>query len=498
MPEPLDVLIIGAGLSGIGAAAHLRREYPTKSFTIIESRDAIGGTWDLFRYPGIRSDSDMFTMGYKFKPWTDEDSIAAGEKIRTYITDVASEYDITERIMFCHRAIHADWSSEDRTWTVSIRDNTGDVSTIKTRFLLNCSGYYNYEQGFSPTFEGSDDFAGTIVHPQHWPEDLEYEGKRVVVIGSGATAVTLVPSMAKTAEHVTMLQRSPTYIASIPAADPLAEKLRGHVSDDTTYKLVRFKKFTVGRLMYTIARKAPNYTRKQLRKAAMVDLPADYDYDTHLTPTYNPWDQRLCACPDGDFFHAIRGGNAEIVTATIDRFTPTGIRLTNGDELPADIIVTATGLNIQMLGGMTLAVDGEDVDLGTRLIYKGMMVSGVPNFAMATGYTNASWTLKVELIFDYLMRLWHYMDLNDLEVVVAIPPAEYFNKTTPLLDLKSGYITRAQQLMPQQGPRTPWRLYQNYLRDSWLMHRGPIVNDGLEYLPRRRARAQARAVSVSA
>lgn len=485
MSNAVDVLIIGAGLSGIGAAAQLRREYPSKTFTIIEARDAIGGTWDLFRYPGIRSDSDMFTMGYRFKPWTDENSIAAGDTIRSYIADVASEYDITDRIRFGNRAVRAEWSSDQRYWTVTIRDREGDVSTLTARFLLNCSGYYDYEQGFRPKFVGENDFNGVIVHPQHWPSDLDYAGKRVVVIGSGATAVTLLPSLAKTAEHVTMLQRSPTYIASVPAADPLAMKLRGRVSDELLYKVVRLKKYTVGRLMYTFARKAPDRTRTQLRKAAMAELPADFDYDTHLTPTYNPWDQRLCACPDGDFFHAIRDGNAEIVTGNIDRFAATGIRLTNGDELPADVIVTATGLKIQMLGGMTLAIDGEDVDLGNCLTYKGMMLSGVPNFAMAVGYTNASWTLKVQLIFDYLVRMWRHMDRDDFDVAIAIAPDGYQSQTSPLLDLKSGYIKRAERLLPKQGPRPPWRLYQNYLRDSWLMRRGPITNDGITYLPRR-------------
>lgn len=497
MSEALDVLIIGAGLSGIGAAAHLRREYPSKRFRIIEARDAIGGTWDLFRYPGIRSDSDMFTMGYKFKPWTDENSIAAGDTIRTYIEDVAREYDIVDQIRFGQRAVRAEWSTDERLWTVTLRDSDGDFSTLKASFIVNCSGYYNYEQGFTPKFEGADEFGGTIVHPQHWPEDLDYAGKRVVVIGSGATAITLIPNLAKTAEHVTMLQRSPTYIASVPAADPLARKLRGRVSDATTYKIVRLKRYTLGRLMYSVSRKAPNYMKKKLRTLAMTELPAGYDYDTHLTPTYNPWDQRLCACPDGDFFHALRDGGAEIVTGHIDRFTPTGIRLANGDELPCDIIVTATGLNIQMFGGMTVTVDGVDVNLGERLTYKGMMVSGVPNLAMATGYTNASWTLKVELIFDYLMRMWHYMDSNDLDVAVANAPADYYKNTIPLLDLKSGYIKRAERLMPQQGPRPPWRLYQNYLRDSWLLHRGPITGDGMEYLPRAQTKSRTAGVTTA-
>lgn len=484
MSDQLDVLIIGAGLSGIGAAAHLRRQYPSKRFSIIEARDRIGGTWDLFRYPGIRSDSDMFTMGYKFKPWANEDSIAAGAKIRGYIEDVATDYDLTDHIKFSHRAIRAEWSSADRNWTVTLEDRGAGRTTIKAAFILNCSGYYNYESGFCPTFEGAEDFGGTVVHPQHWPEDLDYSNKRIVVIGSGATAITLVPNLAKTAEHVTMLQRSPTYIASVPAADPLAGRLRGRVSDATVYKLVRGKRYTVGRLMYTVSRKAPNYMKRKLRTLAMKDLPTDYDYDTHLTPSYNPWDQRLCACPDGDFFHAIRDGDAEIVTASIERFTEDGVRLTNGKELPCDIIVTATGLTIQMFGGMTLAVDGEDVDLSERLTYKGMMISGVPNFAIAVGYTNASWTLKVELIFDYLVRMWRHMDANDLEVAVAIAPTDR-SETIPLLDLKSGYIKRAEQLMPRQGTRLPWRLHQNYLRDSWLMHHGRVTGDGIQYLPRK-------------
>ncbi len=474
--EHVDVLIIGAGLSGIGAACHLREELPGSSFLLLESREAIGGTWDLFRYPGVRSDSDMFTLGYDFRPWLSAKAIADGPSIRQYVRDTAAEYGIDRRIRFGHRAVRAEWSSDDARWTVVAETPDGEA-VFTCSFLFGCSGYYRYDEGYTPSFPGLGDFGGTLVHPQHWPTDLDWTGKRVVVIGSGATAVTLVPSMAADAAHVTMLQRSPTYISALPSTDALHGRLSKVLPARAVYAAIRAKNVGFMTLTYQLARRRPELMKKLLRSGAVRALPAGFDVDTHLAPTYQPWDQRLCVVPDGDLFAAISSGDASIVTDTVTRFTPTGIELGSGDTLEADIVVTATGLNLQALGGLAFTVDGRPVDLAETVAYKGMMLSGVPNLAMTIGYTNASWTLKADLVARYVCRLLRYMAEHDVDT--AVPDASALGDTSgldPIIDLQSGYVLRSVQVLPKQGPGTPWRLHQNYLRDVRLLRRGPVTD----------------------
>jgi monooxygenase len=476
--DHVDVLIVGAGLSGIGAACHLRRECPEKSFTILESRDAIGGTWDLFRYPGIRSDSDMFTLGYSFSPWKGAKAIADGDAIRRYIKDTAREYRVDEEIRFHHRVVGAAWSTEDARWIVQAHRTDADQTVqISCNFLFVCSGYYRYDEGYTPHFPGTDRFAGRIVHPQHWPEDLDYAGKRVVVIGSGATAVTLVPAIADEAEHVTMLQRSPSYILSLPSEDPLADTLRRRLPVKVAYPIVRWKNVLLGMLVFQLSRRAPRLAKSLLRKGVTAQLPEGYDVDTHFNPRYNPWDQRLCLVPDADLFKAIRRGKASIVTDRIDTFTEDGILLASGEHLPADVIVTATGLNVLALGGMALTVDGAPVDLGRTVAYKGMMLSGVPNLAMIIGYSNASWTLKADLVCGYVCRLLHHMDRHGYQV--CTPEAPHFADLDPIIDLRSGYVLRSVDALPKQGPAAPWRLHQNYPRDVLLLRHGRLEDEGV-------------------
>jgi monooxygenase len=478
--EHVDVLIVGAGLSGIGAACHLQGRCPDKTFAILEARGAIGGTWDLFRYPGIRSDSDMYTLGYSFRPWTEARAIADGESIRNYIRDTARERDVEDKIRFHHRVVRAEWSSDDARWTVEVqRTDTDEPVKISCSFLFVCSGYYRYDQGYTPAFAGAERFTGEIVHPQHWPEDLDHDGKRVVVIGSGATAVTLVPAMADRAAHVTMLQRSPSYVLSLPARDALADRLRRRLPAEVAYPIVRWKNVLLSMLSFQLSRRAPALMKKLLRKGVQAQLPAGYDVETHFAPEYAPWDQRLCFVPDGDLFKAVRGGKASIVTDQIDTFTENGIKLTSGAELEADVIVTATGLNLLAIGGMTLTVDGEDIDLGQTVAYKGMMLSGVPNFALTLGYTNASWTLKGDLVSQYVCRLLNHMDEHGYAVTTPTAPGSC--DLEPLIDLKSGYVLRSIGVMPKQGPAAPWRLYQNYPRDLLLMRHGRLDDEGMRF-----------------
>jgi monooxygenase len=478
--EHVDVVIVGAGLSGIGAACHLRRECPEKSFTILEARDAIGGTWDLFRYPGIRSDSDMFTLGYSFRPWTDTKSIAGGGTIRRYIVDTAREYRVDEEIRFHHRVVGAAWSSDDARWTVQAhRGDTDQTVQLSCSFLFVCSGYYRYDEGYTPEFPGTARFTGRIVHPQRWPEDLDYASKRVVVIGSGATAVTLVPALAEEAGHVTMLQRSPSYILSLPSEDRLADALRRRLPAKLAYPIVRWKNALLATLMFQVSRRAPRLVKSLLRKGVTAQLPEDFDVATHFTPRYNPWDQRLCLVPDGDLFKAISSGKASVVTDRIETFTEDGIHLASGRDLPADVIVTATGFNVLALGGMALTVDGAVVDLARTVAYKGMMLSGVPNFAMILGYTNASWTLKADLVCQYVCRLLHHMDRHGYQV--CTPTAPESGDLGPIIDLKSGYVTRSIQALPKQGPAAPWRLHQNYPRDVLMLRHGRLEDEGVRF-----------------
>ena len=480
--EHLDTLIIGAGLSGIGAAVHLQNDFPGRRFAILESRAAIGGTWDLFRYPGVRSDSDMFTLGYAFKPWTEAKSLADGDAIRNYIVETAAEHGIDRQVRFGHQVVRADWSSTDARWTLEIAHADGRSSRISCNFLLACSGYYRYSEGHAPEFPGTADFRGRLVHPQFWPADLDHAGRRVVVIGSGATAVTLVPEMAKTAAHVTMLQRSPTYVLSLPAIDPVADALRRRLPRMLAYRITRTKNIAVAMLFFKLSRRWPAKVKKNLVGMVRQALGATHDVDTHFTPRYDPWDQRVCFVPDGDLFEAIKRGQADVVTDRIATFTPTGLRLESGRELDADIVVSATGLTLNLLGDVTFAVDGQPVDFSKTLGYKGMMFSGVPNLIYTFGYTNASWTLKADLTANYASRLFAYMDKNGLGS--ATPVADPGMATRPFLDFSSGYVQRATDFMPKQGAKAPWRLYQNYLLDLLTLRHARIADGSLRFTRR--------------
>jgi cation diffusion facilitator CzcD-associated flavoprotein CzcO len=479
--EHFDVLIVGAGLSGIGAAHHLQEAFPGRRYAIFEAREELGGTWDLFRYPGIRSDSDMHTLGYRFRPWTNSKTIADGSSILEYVRETAREGGIEDKIRFQHRVARAEWSSERARWAVEAeRSDTGETVTITCSYLWVCSGYYRYDEGFTPEFEGAESFGGQVVHPQNWPAGLDYAGKRVVVIGSGATAVTLVPAMAGDAAHVTMLQRSPTYIASLPAEDPLAGALRRVLPNRAVYAIVRWKNVLLQTAFYQLSRRRPQAVKKMVRRGVERSLPAGYDIDKHFKPRYNPWDQRMCLVPNGDLFKAIREGSASVVTDTIESFTEKGIRLDSGEELEADVVVTATGLNLIFLGGMELVVDGVAVDMPKTMTYKGMMLSGVPNFAFTVGYTNASWTLKADLTSEYVCRLLAHMDANGY--ARSAPEITDPSVTeTPLLDFTSGYVLRSLDEFPKQGSKEPWKLRQNYIFDLRSIRRGPIDDGAMQF-----------------
>jgi monooxygenase len=480
----LDVVIVGAGISGVSAAWHLQDRCPTKSYAILERRDDLGGTWDLFKYPGIRSDSDMFTLGFRFKPWLSAKSIADGASIKSYIRETAVENGIDRHIRYGHRVLTADWSDADNRWTVTV-ENDGQRREITCTFLFACTGYYNYDEGFSPAFAGSEDFTGSIVHPQHWPEDLDYAGKRIVVIGSGATAITLIPALVNSgAGHVTMLQRSPTYIGSLPGTDPFAAQANRLLPDRLAHIANRWKAIAFSTFQYQLARKAPAYMRKTLMTMAKRRLPAGYDVEKHFGPSYNVWDQRLCLAPDGDFFRTIRHGKADVVTDTIDRFTKSGIKLTSGEELQADIVVTATGLNMQLLGGVQPTRNGAPMELTSMMTYKGLMFSGVPNFAITFGYTNASWTLKADLVSEFVCRLLNYMDSKGFDFVEPQHPDDTVDEL-PFMDFSPGYFQRSMDLLPKSGSRAPWRLKQNYLFDMRTIRRGKVNDEGLLFAKKR-------------
>jgi cation diffusion facilitator CzcD-associated flavoprotein CzcO len=477
--EHVDVLIVGAGLSGIGAAYHLQTRCPGRSYAILEGRERLGGTWDLFRYPGIRSDSDMYTLGFAFKPWTRPRAIADGPSILAYLRETAEEFGIQRHIRFRHRVERASWCSRDARWTVdAVRD--GEPVRLTCSFLFLCSGYYDYERGYTPHFPDVERFRGELVHPQQWSPDVTYAGKRVVVIGSGATAVTLVPELAKAAAHVTMLQRSPTYMVAAPAEDAFAARLRRLLPERLAYAVVRWRKILLGTLFYQFCQRFPERARRLLIGGVRRALGEQVDVARHFTPSYDPWDQRLCLVPEGDLFAAIRGGRASVVTDRIEGFTERGIRLGSGETLEADLVVTATGLNLKALGGVALVVDGHPVDPADTVAYKGMMFSGVPNLALSMGYTNASWTLKCDLTCAYVCRLLEHMakhgysccrprlDERDLE-------------TRPMLDLTSGYVQRAVHRFPRQGTRSPWRLYQNYFLDMLALRFGRVDDGVMEF-----------------
>jgi monooxygenase len=473
--EHVDVLIVGAGLSGIGAAWHLQDRCPGKSYAILEARDAIGGTWDLFRYPGIRSDSDMHTLGYRFRPWTEAKAIADGPSIRQYVRDTAREAGIDKHIRFHHRVLSTSWSSVEALWTVTA-ENEGRTVVMTASFLFFCSGYYSYDEAYRPTWKGEGDFKGRIVHPQFWPEDLAYDGKQVVVIGSGATAVTIVPEMARKAAHVTMLQRSPTYIASRPGEDSVANRLRRFLPAGAAYTITRWKNVLFQLFFFRMARKQPAKVKERLIGMVRDQLGPDYDVATHFTPTYNPWDQRLCLVPDADLFEALKAGRASVVTDQIERFTVEGIALRSGKTLPADIIVTATGLKLNILGNVQVSVDGRAVDPSKELTYKGMMLSDVPNAAFAFGYTNASWTLKADLTSEFVCRTLNYMDKRGVKIATPVRTDPAMSEE-PYLDFSSGYVQRALDILPKQGAKAPWKLNQNYALDLMTLRFGKI-NDG--------------------
>jgi monooxygenase len=479
--EHVDVLIVGAGLSGIGAGYHLQANCPGKSYAILEARDCIGGTWDLFRYPGIRSDSDMYTLGYSFRPWREAKAIADGPSILEYVRQTARDNDIESKIRFHHRVVSAEFSTVDARWTVeAVRSDTQETVRLTCGFLLMCSGYYRYDEGYTPDFQGTERFSGRIVHPQHWPDDIDYAGKRVVVIGSGATAVTLLPSMAESAAHVTMLQRSPSYIVALPAEDAIANALGRLLPAKAAYGIVRWKNVLRTMASFQLSRRRPGLMKALLRKALERQLPTGYDIDTHFKPRYGPWDQRLCLVPNGDLFKAISAGRASVVTDNIETFTEKGLKLASGAELEADLIVTATGLNLLALGGMQLAVDGREVELPETMSYKGMMLSGVPNAAMALGYTNASWTLKCDLTCEYVCRLLNYMDEHG-HLQCTPENRDPSVAKLPFIDFSSGYVQRSIDKFPKQGSKAPWRLYQNYPLDILSLKFGAIEDGAMRF-----------------
>jgi len=475
-PEHLDVLIVGAGISGIDAAYHLQKRCPGKSWAILEARDAIGGTWDLFRFPGIRSDSDMYTLGFPFRPWRGEKAIVDGGEIREYVEETAREFGIDKRIRFGHKVARAAWSSAEARWTVE----TQSGAAFTCSFLFLCSGYYDYDQGHRPEWPGEADFSGRIVHPQHWPEELDHAGKRIVVIGSGATAVTLVPALAETAAHVTMLQRSPTYIVARPSRDALAHWLQRRLPAGLADGAVRWKNVLLGIFFFSRARKRPEKVKAVILRLAAAQLPPGYDIDRHFSPSYNPWDQRVCLVPDGDLFAAMNAGRVSVVTDRIERFTPAGLALDSGATLDADIVVTATGLEMRLLGGIALTLDGAPVNVADRFSYKGMMLSDVPNLFLSFGYTNASWTLKCDLTSRYVCRLIRHMDRRDYRICVPRLGTAGMERR-PMLDFSSTYVRRAEGILPAQGPRAPWRVHQNYLKDLAQMSLRPVADAAMEF-----------------
>lgn len=486
--EHVDVLVIGAGISGIGAAHYLKDRSPKKTFAVVEARSTLGGTWDLFRYPGVRSDSDLHTFGYEFRPWRELKAIAPASSILRYLTDTASEFGLHDHIRYHHRVLGANWSTDDLLWRVRLeRTDTGELLELTAGWIFCASGYYRYDQGYSPDLPGAERFSGPIVHPQNWPENLDYAGRKVAIIGSGATAVTMVPALAETADQVTMVQRTPSYILPIPSIDPFAERKRKRLGADRAHPVIRKRNIAKQALIWRLCRTFPTVMRRFIRWVNVKSLPPGYPVDVHFNPPYKPWDQRVCFVPDGDFFAAIRTGKASMVTDRIRTFTETGIEFESGATLDADIIVTATGLNLLTFGGIELAVDGHPVDLAEKVSYRGVMLDGLPNFAYSIGYTNGSWTLKVGLVCEYFTRLLNYLDANDLAVCSPErPPGDF--PTRPLLDFGAGYIQRSLDSLPKQGTTAPWLTSMKYQDDVTLLRTAPVVD---RFLKLRRAHAKA-------
>ena len=478
MEKQVDILIIGAGISGIGLGVHLSKNCPQRQFEILERRDSFGGTWDLFRYPGIRSDSDMSTFGYNFKPWGKEKVLASGAEIKSYLKDVISENQLKDKIHFGHRVLSANYDSTQKKWLVEIEDQNKKKQTWAANFVMGCTGYYNYDQGYAPKFPQQEDFKGQLIHPQHWPENLDYTGKKVVIIGSGATAITLVPSLVKGgAGHVTMLQRSPTYIATVPSIDIIYEKARKFISEEKVYDFTRTRNIAMQRAIYALAQKYPKVLRRILLKGVELQLKGKVDMK-HFTPNYNPWEQRLCVVPDGDLFKALRNGQASVETDQIEKFTANGVQLKSGKHLEADIVVSATGLQVQILGGVKGSVDGQPMNTSRHMLYQGVMVSDVPNMAMIIGYINASWTLKVDIAAEYICRLVNHMDKNGYDEVIAPSDQAEFLQDTVMGGLTAGYIARAADVMPKQGRHAPWKVTNNYLADRKDLKEAKF-NDGI-------------------
>lgn len=495
--EHFDVLVVGAGISGIGAAYHLQTKCPGRTYAILEGRERLGGTWDLFRYPGIRSDSDMHTLGFSFHPWKSPKAIADGPAILDYVRETAATYGIDEKIRFGVRVEAAAWSSTSSRWTVTVcHAADGTRSEISCQFLFMCAGYYRYDAGHSPDFPGRDQFRGVVVHPQQWSDEIEHAGKRVVVIGSGATAVTVVPEIAKKASHVTMLQRSPTYIISRPSVDPIADWLGERLPLKTTHQIVRWKNVLGNLAGFYAARRFPSRARRFFRDKVKAELGDEFDVDTHFNPRYEVWDQRVCLVPDGDLFDAVRSGAVSMVTDEIEAFTENGLHLRSGRQLDADLIVTATGIQLQFLGGMEIIVDGERIEAKDLMVYKGMMFGGLPNLAMCLGYTNASWTLKVDLTCEYVCRLLNYM--NEHGFASCMPSADPSVVHEPLIDFSSGYVTRAREWLPHQGSRWPWKLYQNYVIDLFALRYGRLADGVMRFRRANDAAARPRTVHRSA
>ncbi|MGB3697551.1 MAG: NAD(P)/FAD-dependent oxidoreductase [Gordonia sp. (in: high G+C Gram-positive bacteria)] len=487
-PEYFDVVVIGGGISGIGAAVYITQEFPKKKVALLEGRDSVGGTWDLFRYPGIRSDSDLHTFAYEFKAWKNEKAIADAPLILDYLKETVEDYGLDEIIRYRHHVTSAAWSSDDAEWvlTVDVTDDNGTVrqDVIKTGWVFGATGYYRYDEGFTPAFASRDEFQGDIIHPQHWPEDYDYTGKKVVVIGSGATAITLIPSMLKgegAASHVTMLQRTPTYILTLPRVDTLSLKLTKLLGERRGYLATRWKNTLTDWGLMKALTTFPKAGRKFIRWVNQQELPDGFDVDKHFNPPYEPWDQRLCLAPDGDFFASIRDGDADVVTDRIRRFTKTGIELESGEHLDADIIVTATGLNMRLLGGVDVSVDGHRVDVSKSVVYRGMLLSGIPNWVLAVGYTKSSWTLKIGLLGKSFVELLRYMDTHGYDT--AVPEAPEGTGTRPSIDLDSGYMLRARNTLPRQGDEAPWQIKQVFLEDR-KMFRGPVITDALHFSSR--------------
>jgi len=500
--QSVDVLIIGAGISGIGAACHLKRECPEKSVAILERRTAIGGTWDLFRYPGIRSDSDMYTFGFNFRPWTGSKTLADGPSIKQYVTDTAKEYGVDKKIHFGLKVTSAEWSSRTQRWTVeTLEEKTGKTGRWTAKFVMACTGYYNYDKGYRPEFPGEKNFKGQFVHPQHWPEDLDYTGKRVIIVGSGATAVTLLPAMADKTAHITMLQRSPTYMMSVPSADPMVKSLRGKIPEMALYRLIRGRNIALGRWSFEATRRFPEASKKFMLAFAKRQLKGAVDM-RHFTPDYNPWDQRVCAMPDGDLFKVLRSGKASVATGHIETFTADGIRLKSGEELKADIVVTATGLDVQLLGGMKVVVDGKVREARDSMLYKAVLVEGIPNAGIVIGYTNASWTLRADLAAEYVCRLLKHMDKKGYGAVTPVDREGCATDETVMGTLRSGYVMRAADKLPKQGSHGPWRATHDYYRDIPMLRAGKIEDKYLEFVrvvPSERSRpGEAGAVTAPA